>query len=140
MTRRLLAAAALALSIFSLSSCKEEAAGLIPVYGWTGINSKMSDDDLRAKFQDYKDHGLDGVCANAGMDRETIARASAIAHEVGLEYHAWVPCMPQGGKPHEWYAVNRLDQSADEYPAFVDHYKFLDPRNPRDRREDRSLR
>ena len=64
------------------------------------------------------------------MASRAIPAISAIAHEEGLEYHAWKPCMLQGGKPHEWYAVNRLGQSADEFPAYVQYYQALDPANP----------
>lgn len=131
MIKKLVTIAFVAAAALSLLSCKEEKKAVnVPVYGWTGLNSSMTDEALREKFTAYKEHGLDGVCANGGLNLEFIARASKIAHEVGLEYHAWVPCVPQGGKPHEWYAVNRLGQSADEYPAFVSYYTVLDPHNP----------
>ena len=129
MIKRIITVAAALAAALSLFSCRDNASELIPVYGWTGVNSKMSDDEIRSNFSDMKDHGLDGICVNVGLDKETIARAARIAKELGLEYHAWIPCMPQGGKPHGWYAVNRLGEPADEHPAFVDHYRFLDPRN-----------
>ena len=99
-----------------------------PVYGWEGLNENADSVQLREHYQFLKDQGLTGICIN-NNNVELVRMASAIAHEVGLEYHAWVPCMVRGGLPHEWYAVNRLGQKADEFPAYVEYYKALDPRN-----------
>ena len=123
MKKLLIALAALAV----LCSCSEKKA-TIPLYGWEGIGKNPNLEEVRAKFQNYKAHGFTGVCIQA--DLADIPAISAIAHEEGLEYHAWKPCMLQGGKPHEWYAVNRLGQSADEFPAYVQYYQALDPANP----------
>ena len=115
------------LALLALASCAQQNAS-IPVYGWESFRRNPDLDAVRAKFQDWKGHGFTGVCINAAL--EDIPALSAIAHEEGLEYHAWKPCMLQDGMPHEWYAVNRLGQSADEFPAYVDYYKALDPANP----------
>ena len=123
MKRLLIALAALAV----LCSCSEKNAA-IPLYGWESIGRNPDLEAVRAKFQDWKSHGFTGVCINAAL--ADIPALSAIAHEEGLEYHAWKPCMLQGDMPHEWYTVNRLGQSADEAPAYVDYYKSLDPANP----------
>ena len=123
MKRLLIALAALAV----LCSCAEKKAS-IPLYGWEGIRKNPNLEEVRAKFQNYKAHGFTGVCIQA--DLADIPAISAIAHEEGLEYHAWKPCMLQGGKPHDWYCVNRLGQSADEFPAYVQYYQALDPANP----------
>ena len=114
-------------AVATLCSCSEKKAS-IPLYGWEGIGKNPNLEEVRAKFQNYKAHGFTGVCIQA--DLADIPDISAIAHEEGLEYHAWKPCMLQGGKPHEWYAVNRLGQSADEFPAYVQYYQALDPANP----------
>ena len=123
MKRLLIAFAALAV----LCSCAEKKAA-IPVYGWESIGKNPDLDEVRAKFQQYRSHGLTGVCIQA--DLADIPALSAIAHEEGLEYHAWKPCMLQGDLPHDWYCVNRLGQRADEFPAYVPYYKALDPGNP----------
>ena len=123
MKRLLIALAALAV----LCSCAEKKIA-IPLYGWEGIGKDPDLEEVRAKFQNYKAHGFTGICVNA--DLADIPAISAIAHEEGLEYHAWKPCMLQSGMPEDWYAVNRLGQRADEYPAYVDYYKALDPANP----------
>ena len=102
----------------------------IPVYAWGSVPGNATAESMKALFEDWKSHGVSGVCMNAGMDFDRIAIASKAAHEVGLEYHAWIPVMPQKGLPHSWYAVNREGKSADTDPAFVDHYTFLDPANP----------
>jgi len=109
-----------------LTGCTEKKAP-IPLYGWKGIGENPDMEAVRAEWQEWKSHGMTGVCINAPI--EATPALSALAHELGLEYHAWKPCMLQGGKPHDWYAVNRLGQSADEYPAYVDYYKALDPAN-----------
>ena len=115
------------LALLTLASCAEKKAS-IPVYGWEGIGKNPDLEEVRARFQNYKAHGFTGVCINA--DLADIPAISAIAHEEGLEYHAWKPCMLQGGMPHDWYTVNRLGQSADEFPAYVNYYQALDPANP----------
>ena len=102
----------------------------IPVYAWGSIPENATAESMEALFTSWKEHGVSGVCMNAGMDFDRIAIASKAAHKVGLEYHAWIPIMPHRGLPHSWYAVNREGKSADTDPAFVDHYTFLDPANP----------
>lgn len=64
-----------------------------------------------------------------------LERIIAQAKRVGLEVHAWIwtmPCnMEDIVQQHpEWYVVNRLDESAADKPAYVNHYKFLCPNQP----------
>ena len=123
MRRFLIALAAL----LALAGCSEKKAG-IPLYGWVTEGADPDMEALRTRWGEWKEHGMTGICVNAPL--EAIPALSALAHELGLEYHAWRPCMLEAGKPHGWYAVNRLGQSADEFPAYVDYYKALDPANP----------
>lgn len=103
----------------------------IPVYAWCSVKNDDTPETFKAYLQGLKDKGVTGVCVNSSIrDREKIAMASKAAHEVGLVYHAWIPCMLQGGMPHSWYAVNALGKSADTDPVYVDYYKALDPHNP----------
>ena len=111
-----------------LCACTSQKAPF-PVYAWQGINEKTDFDRLQQDFRYWKSQGLVGVCIE-NSNPELVAKAAALAHAEGLEYHAWIPCMLRGGLPHDWYAVNRLGQSADEYPAYVPYYKAMDPRNP----------
>lgn len=100
-----------------------------PVFAWSGWGENTTEKSLTADFKAWKKHGVTGVCINAGMDVEKIAVAAKVAKKVGLEYHAWVPTMVQGGKPKSWYTVNRLGESASDKPAYVPYYTTLDPRN-----------
>ena len=101
----------------------------IPVYAWSGWGENTTEKSLTADFKAWKKHGVTGVCINAGMDVEKIAVAAKVAKKVGMEYHAWVPTMVQGGKPKSWYTVNRIGESASDKPAYVPYYTTLDPRN-----------
>ena len=102
----------------------------VPVYAWVGYDDQKSEQQWREDFQQWKQHGVVGVCVNCGMDVSHIRKMSRLAHEAGLIYHAWVPTMVQAGHDRSWYTVNRLGQSALDHPAYVDYYKTLDPRNP----------
>lgn len=105
----------------------------VKVYGWCSWDQeRVSEDSLRATFEDWKSHGITGICMNCGFDTEKTARCAAIAHEVGLEYHAWAATMLQGGLDSTWYTVNRWGQSAyvQQHRAYVDYYQTLDPHNP----------
>lgn len=104
-----------------------------PIYVWCGWDQeRVSEDSLRATLERWKSHGVVGICANCGFDTQKTARCAAIAHQVGLEYHAWAPTMLQGGLDSTWYTVNRWGQSAytQQHRAYVDYYQTLDPHNP----------
>ncbi len=112
------------------SSRGEASRGEIPVYVWKGWGKNTTAESLVNDFRAWKKHGVKGVCFNAGMDVEKIRTAAAVAKKMGLEYHAWVPTMVQGGKDSTWYTVNRFGESAYDKPVYVPFYKTLDPRNP----------
>ncbi|MBQ1913195.1 MAG: hypothetical protein II171_06515 [Bacteroidales bacterium] len=101
----------------------------VPIYVWQGLPATTQMDSLQKDYRFWKSQGVVGVCMESA-DLDLIQAASALAHAEGLEYHAWIPALPKYGMPHEWYAVSRLGQKADEFPAFVDSYRFLDPANP----------
>ena len=119
----------LTLALAFSASCLNAKTPKIPVYAWAGWGEKTTEQSLAADFKAWKKHGVTGVCINAGMDTEKIRIASKVAKKAGLEYHAWVPTMTQGGKPQSWYTVNRLGESAYDKPAYVPYYTTLDPRN-----------
>ena len=102
----------------------------VPVYVWASGASEMTDDALRDQFDQWRQHKVTGVCYNVGWDLEQIARVSAMAHECGMEYHAWIPTMIDGTQDPSWYTVNRLGESSYDHPAYVPYYKTLDPHNP----------
>jgi len=119
-------------SIFALvllfSSCVEKTK--IPVYVWTGHQKEMSDTELKEKFKDLKNKGIDGLMYSGGQDPETYKRVGKIVKEVGLEFHTWIPTMVQGEDKKldtTLYALNGLGESAFDKPAYVPYYKFLCP-------------
>lgn len=122
------------LAALALFSCKQQVEEpSVKAYGWCGWDQeKVSEDSLKTMFENWKSHGLIGVCMNCGFDFDKVERCAAIAHEVGLEYHAWAPSMLQGEKDSTWYTVNRLGQSAynKENRAYVEYYQTVDPHNP----------
>jgi len=83
----------------------------------------------KAKFARWKAAGIDAILPEV-KSPETLARIVRAAGDEGLEVHAWVVTMMQGGfeaKHPEWYAVNRNGASTAEHPPYVAYYKFLCP-------------
>lgn len=109
--------------------CALRAAASVPVYVWQGWDDRTTAETLRRDFAEWRRNGVTGVCFGAKFDLDRIRLASRLAHEAGLEYHAWVPAMVHADCPSDWYVVNRLGQSAATQPAYVDYYRFLDPNN-----------
>lgn len=132
--KKLLLAAFAALGLMAATSCSKEVSADVTVYGWYKWDpNTVPEDSLRANFEQWKSHGIVGVCVECGgFQFDRIQTAAKIAHEVGLEYHAWVPSMLQGEKDSTWYTVNRLGQSAFNLKdrAYVDYYQTVDPHNP----------
>ena len=120
---------ALLAAVFLAAACSSPQKESVPIYVWQNVSYQTSSDTLMQHFVDWKRHGVTGVCISA-RDLDQIREASAMAHAVGLEYHAWTPSMLRSGLPHEWYAINRLGESSDVHPNYVDSYRFLDPANP----------
>lgn len=116
-------------TVLAVVACSAPVKEPIPVYMWQRVSTRTNLDTLQQQFRLWKSHGVTGVCIDA-HNLERTREVSARAHAEGLEYHAWVPSMLRSGLPHEWYAVNRLGQSADENPSYVNNYRFLDPANP----------
>lgn len=102
----------------------------IPVYVWQQWDDSTSVATLERDFATWKSHGVTGVCFNAGFDLERTQIAANAAKQLGLEYHAWIPSLTQGGRDSTWYTVNRLGESAYDKPVYVPYYTTLDPNNP----------
>ena len=113
----------------TLAACTQAVKEPTPVYVWHQISATPNLDSLQHVFHVWRSKGVTGVCIQTAST-DQIEEVAARAHKEGLEYHAWIPSMLRKGMPHEWYAVNRLGQSADEYPVYADTYRFLDPANP----------
>lgn len=115
---------ALFLLIFSAYSMAK-----VPVYVWQGWDKKTTEQSLIEDFGKWKSHGVIGVCFNTGFDTDKAKVAARIAKSLGLEYHAWMPCMLHSGLKPSWYAVNRLGEPAHVVQPYVPYYTCLDPRN-----------
>ncbi len=101
----------------------------VPVYVWQGWAANTTAASLKKDFANWKSHGVVGVCFNAGFDVQKVTVAAKVAKSLGLEYHAWVPCMIHAGLDSTWYAVNRLGESSYSVQPYVPYYTTLDPRN-----------
>ena len=113
-------------------SCSNKENEAVKAYGWTSWGNFANVEEMKSEFLKWKEHGLVGVCLNAGMDTAKIRTAAKVAKEVGLEYHAWAPTMLHDGCDSLWYTVNRNGESAykPENRAYVTYYATLDPHNP----------
>lgn len=117
--------------MLGFSSCSNESVKTIPVYGWQGEGGDVTEASIQSDFKKWKEHGLTGMCYNAGgFNVEKHARAAKIAHANGLEYHAWIPAMLKGDADSTWYAVNRKGELAYNVQAYVPYYKCMCPNNP----------
>ncbi|WP_215223170.1 glycoside hydrolase family 10 protein [Echinicola shivajiensis] len=123
---------------FGCSSPKEKSEGQeavvepvkIPVHAWLGGYNDKPEEEIKAKFTEFKEHGIDALMYNGGHDPASYEKVGKIAKEVGLGFHAWIPTMVQHKTDEidaDWYAVNGLGESALEKPAYVPHYTFLCP-------------
>ena len=117
--------AALLVSLF----CCISMAAQLPVLIQQKWNDATSAETLKRDFKLWRQKGVTGVCFDAGTDCNRIALAARLAHEAGLEYHAWVSTMAQKGLPREWYTVSRMGLNASEHPAYGGENTTLDPRN-----------
>lgn len=127
--------------VFAFVACQQQKTEVTPdvkAYAWYKWDqNRVSPDSLKAQFQMWKEHGVVGVCVeNGGFAEEKtmdqIKLCGQIAHEVGLEFHAWVPSSLQANCDSTWYTVNRLGKSAyvPEDRAYVTYYSTVDPHNP----------
>lgn len=110
-----------------LMACGKDTHTKVKAYGWQGEGENTTEQTLETDFSKWKSNGLDGICYNAGHDVEKHRRAAKVAKANGMEYHAWIPAMLQGGMDSTLYGVNRLGQSAYHTQAYVSYYKFLCP-------------
>ncbi len=86
----------------------------IPVHAWLGGPGKATDNEIAAYFADLKAKGIDALMYNGGHDPSTYERVGKLAHEAGLEFHAWIPAMVQAYSnkvDSSWYAVNGRGES-----------------------------
>ena len=65
MKTKTLFAAVMALAI-GMVSCSNEPTSKIPVYGWQGEGENVTVESIDSDFKKWQEHGLDGMCYNAG--------------------------------------------------------------------------
>ena len=100
---------------------------------------KMNMEQLTEALNAAKSHGATQVVVwtthaharpHEARDIEINHVAARYAHSIGLKYGVGMVCCMRKGMPQDWYAVNRLGQPSDEFPAYKERYKFLDPHKP----------
>jgi uncharacterized lipoprotein YddW (UPF0748 family) len=114
---------------------------------WMRPNLKNTDDDWKATFERIKKAGIDAILPQVYSSNETLfdhpilpvkeqwlERIIPMAHEAGLEVHAWMWTMilnnPDLIEKHpDWFSVSRKNEPAHTHPAYVGYYKFLCPCN-----------
>ncbi len=115
---------------------------------WLRPDISLNNDEWKQIFEEIRGLGIEAILpeiysSNMALfdtgDFQTkepwLERMIPIAHQAGLQIHAWMWTMPCNNpkilsEHPEWYAVNRSGQRADTQPAYVPYYKFLCPRNP----------
>lgn len=116
---------------------------------WIGHpKTGLSDDDWKRQFGKLREAGIEAVLpevyngTDALFDHPTfpvrerlLERLIPLAHEAGLQIHAWMWTMPCNNeeiirKHPDWFAVNGLNEPAHLKPAYVGYYKFLCPCHP----------
>ncbi|MDV7391834.1 hypothetical protein RZS08_10790, partial [Arthrospira platensis SPKY1] len=99
----------------AMLACAPPRGEKIKCYAWASGPGEMTDQELSARFADYKRKGIDGLMYNGGQDAAVYQRVGQLAKAAGLEFHAWIPTMVQAPKPElprEAWAVNGLGESA----------------------------
>jgi len=115
---------------------------------WLRPSLGKTDDQWKIIFAQIKNAGIDAVLPQIYSSHETLfdhptlpvkerllERLIPLAHQAGLEIHAWMWTMPLNNpdlieKHPDWFAVNRNGQPAHIHPAYVDYYKFMCPCHP----------
>ena len=135
-----------------LSSCdstEAKSSDVLPKnWMWLRPNLKWSDDQWKSSFATLKEIGIEAILPqvydsrSALFDHPTmpvkqrwLERILPIAHQAGLEVHAWMWSMildePNMIKKHpDWFSVSREGKPSHTDPAYVGYYKFMCPCHP----------
>ncbi len=96
---------------------------------WTWIGGDLESlDAWKRLLARARSAGIDAVLLNGG--EAVLRKVIPVAREEGVEVHAWMITMMEGGYEEEhpeWYAVNRNGESTATDPPYVDYYKFMCP-------------
>ena len=115
---------------------------------WIPNTTQRPPDEWRRRFAQFRAAGVTAILPEIYDGRQAwfesrrlpvktdwLGTLLPLAHEAGLEVHAWMWVMPclidQVMTAHpDWYNVNALGESAVDKPAYVPYYRFLDPARP----------
>ena len=95
---------------------------------WVWVRGDRPEAEWRTLFEQYREVGI--TAALIDMPAERYAAIIELARGHGIEVHAWMITMMEGGLEDahpEWYAVNRNGESTATDPPYVDYYKFMCP-------------
>lgn len=95
---------------------------------WVWVRGTRPDAEWRSLFGQFRDVGITAALIDVGAD--DLEAVVPLAAEHGIEVHAWMITMMEGGledEHPEWYAVNRNGESTATDPPYVDYYKFMCP-------------
>lgn len=115
---------------------------------WIHPGTERTEDDWKRIFAQMKENGIDAVLPEVyagrvalfehphplvNTQKPVLEMLIPLAHEAGLEIHAWMWTMPNNNEKivaahPDWYAVSGLGEPAHEKPAYVPYYKFMCPR------------
>ena len=110
----------------SLSSKKNNE---IPIYVWTRGYNNPPIDQLKARFLNLQQKGIDGIIYAAGKNEDRYRAIAAFADSIDLDFQVLLPAMIQHKNARlasDLYMVNRLGQSAFFSPAYPRNH-FLCP-------------
>lgn len=100
---------------------------------WIHANAEKQVEEWRADFGKYRNAGIDAILV--GANTQVLQTVIPIAHETGLEVHAWMWTLNRHGdsiaQHHpEWYDVNQLGVSCFDQKPYVDYYSWVCPSVP----------
>lgn len=141
--------AALAVAPGLLSGCGDRN-GNGSTKNWMWIHSvgDTSLEDLVARLEKARDHGIDAVLMETSigettaseadwqpLDHPSLERLVQAGKIAGVEVHCWLWQMPNNipaiaEKHPDWFAVNGKGEPAHTHPAYVGYYKFMCPNHP----------
>ncbi|MEM1134702.1 MAG: family 10 glycosylhydrolase [Bacteroidota bacterium] len=115
---------------------------------WARPNERFTTETWKEKLSTAKASGIDAVLVEVYNGRNAffetdrfpvkeklLEKLAPICKEIGMELHAWMWTMICTNetirKKHpDWYAVNGLEESTVDNPAYVDYYRFMCPNHP----------
>ena len=115
---------------------------------WVTTDVQSTDDDWRQRFSQLRSAGFDAILPEVFNNRTAfwgsehlpvggrwLEQLIPLAHEAGLEVHAWSHIMscnvPEIMEAHpDWYDVSRKGESTRDKPPYVGYYRFMCPSNP----------